>query len=53
MHLLLGVDVAVYPEELVDFVLGIFTVDILRDDLWEVSGDPFFNQTGPGQLPPL
>jgi len=33
VHLGIGVDVAVYPEELIDFVLGIFTVDILADDL--------------------
>jgi len=51
-HLLIGADVAVYPEELLDFVLGFFTIDILQDDLWEVSGDPFFNQPGPGPLPP-
>lgn len=51
-HFLIGVDGAVYPEEIADFILGIFTIDILEDDLMWVSGDPLWNQPPPpGPLP--
>ncbi|MFH0794050.1 MAG: hypothetical protein V2A74_08465 [bacterium] len=44
VHLGLGVDVAIYPEELFDFIVGIFGVDIFyEDDVSPDEGDPFWN----------
>jgi hypothetical protein len=41
LHLgIIGLDVAVYPEELVDFILGFGMIDIFGDDLSTVYGPP-------------
>jgi hypothetical protein len=51
-HLGIGLDIGFYPGELLDFVLGIFTLDIMQDDLWEIAGDPMYIEPGT-PLPPL